>query len=82
MIPSPISPRRIAQMKTKYVETNTLELRQDLRVGWHGNQYLKDKLNELRLILDDKSCVIRLDSWYHSQFRQLENLIKIFCKVL
>ena len=76
------TPRKIAQMKIKFLETNELEARQDLRIGWHGNQYLKDKLNELRVTLDDKSCVIRLDPHYHGQFRQLENLIKIFCKVL
>jgi len=82
MIPSPIMPRRIAQMKTKWLETNALESRQELRIGWHGNQYLKDKLNEIRIVLDDKSCVIRLDPRYHSQFKQLENLIKMFCKVM
>ena len=76
------SPRKIAQMKIKYLETNELESRQDLRMGWHGNQYLKDKLNELRLILDDKSCVVRIDKMYHDSFKQLEVLIKEFCKVL
>ena len=69
-------------MKTKYLETHELESRQDLRVGWHGNQYLKDKLNEIRLVLDDKSCVIRLDKIYHNSFKQLELLIKEFCKVM
>ena len=76
------SPRKIAQMKIKYLETNELESRQDLRMGWHGNQFLKDKLNELRLILDDKSCVVRIDKMYHDSFKQLEVLIKEFCKVL
>lgn len=76
------TPKRIGQMKTKWLETNALKSRQDLRVGWFGNQYLKDKLNEIRLILDDKSCVIRLDKIYHSQFKNLESLIKTFCKVL
>ena len=76
------SPRKIAQMKIKYLETNELESRLDLTVGWHGNQYLKDKLNELRLILDDKSCVVRLDKMYHDSFKQLEVLIKEFCQVL
>ena len=64
------------------METNELESRQDLRMGWHGNQFLKDKLNELRLILDDKSCVVRIDKMYHDSFKQLEVLIKEFCKVL
>ena len=76
------SPRKIAQMKINYLETNELESRQDLRMGWHGNQFLKDKLNELRLILDDKSCVVRIDKMYHDSFKQLEVLIKEFCKVL
>ena len=69
-------------MKLKYLETNQLESRQDLRMGWHGNQEVKDKLNELRLILDDKSCVVRLDKQYHSNFKLLEELIKQFCKVM
>ena len=69
-------------MKLKYLETNQLEDRQDLRMGWHGNQEVKDKLNELRLILDDKSCVVRLDKQYHSNFKLLEELIKQFCKVM
>ena len=69
-------------MKLKYLETNQLEDRQDLRMGWHGNQEVKDKLNELRLILDDKSCVVRLDKKYHSNFKLLEELIKQFCKVM
>ena len=76
------SPKKIAQMKVKYLETNQLESRQDLRMGWHGNQEVKDKLNELRLILDDKSCVVRLDKMYHDNFKLLEELIKEFCKVL
>lgn len=76
------TPRKIAQMKTKYVETHELEARTELRLGWHGNQTLKDKLNEVRVILDDKSCVIRLDKIFHSEFKYLEELIKIFCKVL
>ena len=76
------SPRKIAQMKINYLETNELESRQALRMGWHGNQILKDKLNEIRLILDDKSCVIRLDKIYHDNFKLLEELIKEFCKVL
>ena len=69
-------------MKISWLETNELESRQDLRLGWHGNQGLKDKLNEIRLILEDKSCVVRLDKKYHDNFKQLENLIKEFCKVL
>ena len=77
-----LNPRRIADMKIKYLETHELESRQDLRLGWHGNQYLKDKLNELRIVLNDKSCVIRLDKTYHDSFKQLEELIKEFCKVL
>ena len=77
-----LNPRRIADMKIKWLETNELESRQDLRLGWHGNQTLKDKLNELRIILDDKSCVVRLDKMYHDNFKQLEYLIKEFCKVL
>lgn len=76
------SPKKIAQMKVKYLETNQLESRQDLRMGWHGNQEVKDKLNELRLILDDKSCVVRLDKMYHDNFKLLEELIKEFCKVM
>ena len=76
------SPKKIAQMKNKYVETNQLESRQDLRRGWHGNQTVKDKLNELRLILDDKSCVVRLDKQYHTDFKLLEELIKQFCRVM
>ena len=76
------SPKKIAQMKIKYLETNALESRQDLRMGWHGNQEVKDKLNELRLILDDKSCVVRLDKRYHTDFKLLEQLIKQFCKVM
>ena len=77
-----INPRKIARMKLKYLETHELEARTDLRLGWHGNQTIKDKLNELRLILNDKSCVVRLDKTYHDNFKQLEYLIKEFCKVL
>ena len=69
-------------MKVKYLETNQLEDRQDLRMGWHGNQTVKDKLNELRIILADKSCVVRLDKMYHDNFKLLEELIKEFCKVM
>lgn len=76
------SPKKIAQMKTKFVETNELKSRQDVRMGWHGNQILKDKLNEIRIILDDKTCVIRLDKMYHDNFRLLEELTKEFCRVL
>jgi len=76
------TPRKIAQMKTKYVETHELEARTELRMGYHGNQGLKDKLNELRLIMNDPRCVIRLDKKFHSEFKYLEELIKLFCKVM
>ena len=76
------SPKKIARMKLKYLETNQLEDRQDLRMGWHGNQGLKDKLNELRVIMNDPRCVVRLDKKYHSNFKLLEELIKQFCKVM
>jgi len=76
------TPRKIAGMETKWLETHELESRQELRMGYHGNQGLKDKLNELRIIMNDKSCVVRLDKHYHSQFKQLEELIKLFCKVM
>lgn len=69
-------------MCLKWLETNELESRQELRLGWHGSQFLKDKLNELRCILADKTCVIRLDKQYHTQFKMMETLIKLFCKVL
>lgn len=76
------TPRKIAGMETKWLETHELESRQELRMGYHGNQGLKDKLNELRIILDDKRCVVRLDKQYHSNFKLLEELIKQFCKVM